>query len=198
MVEWGWTERPGWSIDRLLLQPLQPKLIPDILLNVFLAIAVDNLASGDAGTAKDKGGEKSSEKDLPQENGELVPGVEKEEEDSARSEGAGKWAGPGGANMEEEEEEEEEEGEEDAGGVELLQEVVPKEKVIPIPEGSAFFCLSQTNPLRKGCHTLIHHHVFTNLILVFIILSSVSLAAEDPIRAHSFRNHVSLCLGARS
>ncbi|XP_017722023.1 PREDICTED: voltage-dependent L-type calcium channel subunit alpha-1F-like isoform X1 [Rhinopithecus bieti] len=27
-----------------------------ILLNVFLAIAVDNLASGDAGTAKDKGG----------------------------------------------------------------------------------------------------------------------------------------------
>ena len=51
--------------------------------------------------------------------------------------------------------------------------------------------------LRKACHTLIHHHVFTNLILVFIILSSVSLAAEDPIRAHSFRNHVSLGLGAQ-
>ncbi|KAK2505902.1 hypothetical protein MC885_004645 [Smutsia gigantea] len=44
--------------------------------------------------------------------------------------------------------------------------------------------------LRKACHTLIHHHIFTNLILVFIILSSVSLAAEDPIRAHSFRNHI--------
>lgn len=43
-----------------------------------------------------------------------------------------------------------------------------------------------------GCHTLIHHHIFTNLILVFIILSSCSLAAEDPIRAHSFRNNVSL------
>lgn len=51
--------------------------------------------------------------------------------------------------------------------------------------------------LRKACHTLIHHHVFTNLILVFIILSSVSLAAEDPIRAHSFRNHVSLGLGTQ-
>ncbi|KAH0510777.1 Voltage-dependent L-type calcium channel subunit alpha-1F [Microtus ochrogaster] len=89
--------------------------------------------------------------------------------------------------IEEEEEEEEEGGE---GHVELLQEVVPKEKVVPIPEGSAFFCLSQTNPLRKACHTLIHHHVFTSLILVFIILSSVSLAAEDPIRAHSFRNHI--------
>uniref|UniRef100_A0A8D0V3E8 Voltage-dependent L-type calcium channel subunit alpha n=1 Tax=Sus scrofa TaxID=9823 RepID=A0A8D0V3E8_PIG len=49
---------------------------------------------------------------------------------------------------------------------------------------------SLTTELRKACHTLIHHHVFTNLILVFIILSSVSLAAEDPIRAHSFRNHI--------
>uniref|UniRef100_A0A8C6YL36 Voltage-dependent L-type calcium channel subunit alpha n=1 Tax=Naja naja TaxID=35670 RepID=A0A8C6YL36_NAJNA len=69
-------------------------------------------------------------------------------------------------------------------------EDTPKEKVVPIPEGSAFFCLSQTNPLRVGCHKLIHHHIFTNLILVFIILSSISLAAEDPIRAHSFRNNI--------
>lgn len=45
--------------------------------------------------------------------------------------------------------------------------------------------------IRVACHTLIHHHIFTNLILVFIILSSCSLAAEDPIRAHSFRNNVS-------
>uniref|UniRef100_A0A6Q2Z697 Voltage-dependent L-type calcium channel subunit alpha n=1 Tax=Esox lucius TaxID=8010 RepID=A0A6Q2Z697_ESOLU len=44
--------------------------------------------------------------------------------------------------------------------------------------------------IRRGCHYLIHHHIFCNLILVFIILSSCSLAAEDPIRAHSFRNNV--------
>ncbi|KAI4904506.1 hypothetical protein NFI96_011555, partial [Prochilodus magdalenae] len=43
--------------------------------------------------------------------------------------------------------------------------------------------------IRVGCHTLIHHHIFTNLILLFIILSSISLAAEDPIRAHSARNN---------
>lgn len=42
-----------------------------------------------------------------------------------------------------------------------------------------------------GCHKLINHHVFTNLILVFIMLSSAALAAEDPIRSHSFRNTVS-------
>ncbi|XP_037368962.1 voltage-dependent L-type calcium channel subunit alpha-1F isoform X2 [Talpa occidentalis] len=153
-----------------------------ILLNVFLAIAVDNLASGDTGTGKDKGRQKSTEGKLPRENGVLVAGGENEEEEGAKNEGEG---------MEEREEEVEEEEEEGgAEPTELLQEVVPKEKVVPIPEGSAFFCLSQTNPLRKACHALIHHHVFTNLILVFIILSSMSLAAEDPIRAHSFRNHI--------
>lgn len=46
----------AWAAHRQAASfPLQPELTPDILLNVFLAIAVDNLASGDAGTAKDKG-----------------------------------------------------------------------------------------------------------------------------------------------
>ncbi|XP_077001970.1 voltage-dependent L-type calcium channel subunit alpha-1F isoform X2 [Tamandua tetradactyla] len=161
-----------------------------ILLNVFLAIAVDNLASGDAGSAKDKGREKSTEGNLPRENGALVPGGENEEEEGAKSEEADIEVKEEKFTfcIEEEDEDDEEEG--GMGHVELLQEVVPKEKVVPIPEGSAFFCLSQTNPLRKACHSLIHHHIFTNLILGFIILSSVSLAAEDPIRAHSFRNHI--------
>uniref|UniRef100_A0A3Q3GVH3 Voltage-dependent L-type calcium channel subunit alpha n=1 Tax=Labrus bergylta TaxID=56723 RepID=A0A3Q3GVH3_9LABR len=75
-------------------------------------------------------------------------------------------------------------------GLKMADLAPPKEKVLPIPEGSAFFCLSNTNPIRVFCHYLIHHHIFTNLILVFIILSSCSLAAEDPIRAHSFRNNI--------
>ncbi|XP_018608362.2 calcium channel, voltage-dependent, L type, alpha 1F subunit [Scleropages formosus] len=136
-----------------------------ILLNVFLAIAVDNLAGGDGDDNK-----KEEKKD-----GE---GTESEETK---------------VDMDEyEEEEEPEEGEEGEGRVQInvADFTPPKEKVLPIPEGSAFFCLSKTNPIRVGCHTLIHHHIFTNLILVFIILSSISLAAEDPIRAHSFRNQV--------
>uniref|UniRef100_A0A3B4ATH4 Voltage-dependent L-type calcium channel subunit alpha n=1 Tax=Periophthalmus magnuspinnatus TaxID=409849 RepID=A0A3B4ATH4_9GOBI len=44
--------------------------------------------------------------------------------------------------------------------------------------------------LRVACHSFIHHPYFTNFILVFIILSSISLAAEDPIKSHSFRNIV--------
>ncbi|KAM9250199.1 voltage-dependent L-type calcium channel subunit alpha-1F [Cariama cristata] len=152
-----------------------------ILLNVFLAIAVDNLADGDninsGKEKKDKGGETETG------GGRRDVSVKIEGEPMAE---------------EEEEEEEEEEGDEEAGGegdslggsrLESLEEP-PKSKVVPIPEGSAFFLLGSTNPLRVRCHALIHHHVFTNLILVFIILSSVSLAAEDPVRAHSPRNHI--------
>uniref|UniRef100_A0AAR2JRC6 Voltage-dependent L-type calcium channel subunit alpha n=1 Tax=Pygocentrus nattereri TaxID=42514 RepID=A0AAR2JRC6_PYGNA len=69
-----------------------------------------------------------------------------------------------------------------------LSELSLKEKTPPIPEGSAFFIFSSTNPIRVSCHRLINHQIFTNLILVFIMLSSVSLAAEDPIRSFSTRN----------
>ncbi|XP_059690549.1 voltage-dependent L-type calcium channel subunit alpha-1F [Gavia stellata] len=153
-----------------------------ILLNVFLAIAVDNLADADninsGADKKDKPGEVESGAGSPEVRVK-VEGEQPEEE-------------------EEEEEEGSEEGDEEAGGerdslggarLESLEEP-PKSKVVPIPEGSAFFLLGSTNPLRVRCHALIHHHVFTNLILVFIILSSVSLAAEDPVRAHSPRNHI--------
>ncbi|XP_048873398.1 calcium channel, voltage-dependent, L type, alpha 1F subunit isoform X2 [Brienomyrus brachyistius] len=137
-----------------------------ILLNVFLAIAVDNLAGGDCDDNK------KEDKKVGAENGEVKVEVDEEEEE------------------EEEEPEEGDEGEDRGVQINVADFAPPKEKVLPIPEGSAFFCLSKTNPIRVACHTLIHHHIFTNLILVFIILSSISLAAEDPIRAHSFRNNV--------
>ncbi|RMB90015.1 hypothetical protein DUI87_33572 [Hirundo rustica rustica] len=151
-----------------------------ILLNVFLAIAVDNLADGDninsGGDKKDK----AAEAEAGTGSQDVAVKVEGDQQE------------------EEEEEEEAEEGDEEAGGerdslgrarLESLEET-PKPKVTPIPEGSAFFVLSSTNPLRVKCHALINHHIFTNLILVFIILSSISLAAEDPVRAHSPRNHI--------
>ncbi|KAJ4921317.1 hypothetical protein JOQ06_022681 [Pogonophryne albipinna] len=119
----------------------------DILLNVFLAIAVDNLATG--------GGRKAAEEDDWQENEELraIEGLE--------------------------------------GVAPIKPEFSgPKEKIVPIPDGSSFFIMGKKNCLRVACHNLIHHPYFTNLILVFIILSSISLAAEDPIKSHSFRNIV--------
>lgn len=58
--------------------------------------------------------------------------------------------------------------------------------------GSCVHALAFPRRIRVGCHKLINHHIFTNLILVFIMLSSAALAAEDPIRSHSFRNTVRL------
>ncbi|XP_068999256.1 calcium channel, voltage-dependent, L type, alpha 1D subunit, a isoform X1 [Embiotoca jacksoni] len=135
-----------------------------ILLNVFLAIAVDNLADAES-LNTDEGDKKGDKKDDEKE--------EKEEEEEIDDTAA-----------------EEEDPEVPSGPRPVISDLVKKEKITPIPEGSAFFIFSNTNPFRVFCHKLINHHIFTNLILVFIMLSSVSLAAEDPIRNFSARNIV--------
>ncbi|XP_051789747.1 voltage-dependent L-type calcium channel subunit alpha-1D-like isoform X2 [Erpetoichthys calabaricus] len=151
-----------------------------ILLNVFLAIAVDNLADADNINTNKKGkeGEKAesvTEAKESEVNGDVKVDVDGYEEQEEGSEGA---------------EEDAVSESQSTSNIDKLADFAPKEKVTPIPDGSAFFCLSKTNPIRVACHALINHHIFTNLILVFIILSSISLAAEDPIRAHSSRNQV--------
>ncbi|XP_043976786.1 calcium channel, voltage-dependent, L type, alpha 1D subunit, a isoform X8 [Gambusia affinis] len=134
-----------------------------ILLNVFLAIAVDNLADAES-LNTDEGDKKEDKKDDDKD--------EKEEEEEDNDDNGG----------------DEEDPEVPSGPRPVIADLVKKEKIIPIPEGSAFFIFSNTNPVRVFCHQLINHHIFTNLILVFIMLSSVSLAAEDPIRNFSARN----------
>ncbi|KAM9475486.1 voltage-dependent L-type calcium channel subunit alpha-1D [Clarias gariepinus] len=137
-----------------------------ILLNVFLAIAVDNLA----GNGKKKKEEKTEEEEW--------------EDDEDREDDE---TGNDNDDWEESEELRAIEGLE--GAVPLkVESFQPKEKIIPIPDGSSFFVLGKKNCLRVACHNLIYHPYFTNFILLFIILSSFSLAAEDPIKTHSFRN----------
>lgn len=50
--------------------------------------------------------------------------------------------------------------------------------------------MSVPDRFRMLCHRIVNATWFTNFILLFILLSSISLAAEDPIRAESFRNQV--------
>ncbi|XP_074140566.1 voltage-dependent L-type calcium channel subunit alpha-1D isoform X3 [Sminthopsis crassicaudata] len=173
-----------------------------ILLNVFLAIAVDNLADAESlNTAqKEEAEEKERKKTARKESlenkrndkPEVNPMANSDHKviiDDYRGEDEDKDPYPPCDVPGEEEEEEEDEPEVPAGPrPRRISELNMKEKIIPIPEGSAFFIFSKTNPIRVGCHRLINHHIFTNLILVFIMLSSASLAAEDPIRSHSFRN----------
>uniref|UniRef100_A0A7M4FRM8 Voltage-dependent L-type calcium channel subunit alpha n=1 Tax=Crocodylus porosus TaxID=8502 RepID=A0A7M4FRM8_CROPO len=177
-----------------------------ILLNVFLAIAVDNLADAESlNTAqKEEAEEKERKKNARKESlenkkGDKTEGDQKKSKDSKvtiAEYGEGEDEDkdpypPCDVPVGEEEEEEEEEPEVPAGPrPRRISELNMKEKITPIPEGSAFFIFSSTNPIRVGCHRLINHHIFTNLILVFIMLSSISLAAEDPIRSHSFRNNI--------
>ncbi|CAL8320906.1 unnamed protein product, partial [Boreogadus saida] len=65
-----------------------------------------------------------------------------------------------------------------------------KEEAVPMPEASSFFIFGPQNKFRKLCHRIINATTFTNIILLFILLSSISLAAEDPIDPMSFRNQV--------
>ncbi|XP_071331754.1 voltage-dependent L-type calcium channel subunit alpha-1D [Trachinotus anak] len=168
-----------------------------ILLNVFLAIAVDNLADAESlntvqkeeeeakkrrNSAKDTNTEKKrveitgtndGETQVPaeallEEDKELYPAIDSPVCDDDDNDDLPEV--PSGPRPQ------------------RLSEFSIKEKTPPIPEGSAFFMFSSNNSFRVFCHKLINHQIFTNLILVFIMLSSVSLAAEDPIRNFSARN----------
>uniref|UniRef100_A0A8C9SPC2 Voltage-dependent L-type calcium channel subunit alpha n=1 Tax=Scleropages formosus TaxID=113540 RepID=A0A8C9SPC2_SCLFO len=185
-----------------------------ILLNVFLAIAVDNLAEAESLTSAQK--EKAEEKKRKKMLRANVPDKSEEErallakklaEQRAKAEGM-----PTTAKLKVDEfesnvnevkdpfppadfpgDDEEEEPE-----IPLSPRPRPmadlqlKEKAVPMPEASAFFIFGPQNKLRKLCHRIVNATTFTNFILLFILLSSISLAAEDPIDPKSFRNEVIL------
>ncbi|XP_044066315.1 voltage-dependent L-type calcium channel subunit alpha-1D isoform X1 [Siniperca chuatsi] len=169
-----------------------------ILLNVFLAIAVDNLADAESLNTAQKEEEEARKRKNSAKNAstdkkrvEIIEGKD------------GENTVPAEVLLEEDKEsyptidspvcddDDNNDGlPEVPSGLrsQRLSELSIKEKTPPIPVGSAFFIFSSTNPFRVFCHKLINHQIFTNLILVFIMLSSVSLAAEDPIRNFSARN----------
>ncbi|XP_023575892.1 voltage-dependent P/Q-type calcium channel subunit alpha-1A [Octodon degus] len=78
-------------------------------------------------------------------------------------------------------EEEKKEEEDDAAG-----EDGPK----PMPPYSSMFILSTTNPLRRLCHYILNLRYFEMCILMVIAMSSIALAAEDPVQPNAPRNNV--------
>uniref|UniRef100_A0A8D2LN91 Voltage-dependent N-type calcium channel subunit alpha n=1 Tax=Varanus komodoensis TaxID=61221 RepID=A0A8D2LN91_VARKO len=58
----------------------------------------------------------------------------------------------------------------------------------PILPYSSMFILSPTNPIRRLCHYIVNLRYFEMVILIVIALSSIALAAEDPVQAESPRN----------
>ncbi|XP_063449359.1 voltage-dependent L-type calcium channel subunit alpha-1C isoform X10 [Pan paniscus] len=190
-----------------------------ILLNVFLAIAVDNLADAESLTSAQKEEEEEKERKKlartasPEKKQELVEkpavGESKEEKIELKSITADGESPPATKiNMDDLQPSENEDkspypnpettGEEDEEEPEMpvgprprpLSELHLKEKAVPMPEASAFFIFSSNNRFRLQCHRIVNDTIFTNLILFFILLSSISLAAEDPVQHTSFRNHI--------
>uniref|UniRef100_A0A8I5Y8D5 Voltage-dependent L-type calcium channel subunit alpha n=1 Tax=Rattus norvegicus TaxID=10116 RepID=A0A8I5Y8D5_RAT len=181
-----------------------------ILLNVFLAIAVDNLAEAESLTSaqKAKAEERKRRKmsrGLPDKSEEERSTMTKKLEQKPKGEGI-----PTTAKLKIDEfesnvnevkdpypsadfpgDDEEDEPEIPASPrPRPLAELQLKEKAVPIPEASSFFIFSPTNKIRVLCHRIVNATWFTNFILLFILLSSAALAAEDPIRADSMRNQI--------
>uniref|UniRef100_A0A8C1L9S9 Voltage-dependent L-type calcium channel subunit alpha n=1 Tax=Cyprinus carpio TaxID=7962 RepID=A0A8C1L9S9_CYPCA len=149
-----------------------------ILLNVFLAIAVDNLADAESLTSAQKEEEEEKERKKLI-NIDEYTGEENEEKN------------PYPVNDFPAGEEDDEEPEMPVGPrPRPLSDIQLKEKAVPMPEARAFFIFSPNNKFRVLCHKIVNHNIFTNLILFFILLSSISLAAEDPVNNDSFRNQI--------
>uniref|UniRef100_A0A672VD33 Voltage-dependent L-type calcium channel subunit alpha n=1 Tax=Strigops habroptila TaxID=2489341 RepID=A0A672VD33_STRHB len=189
-----------------------------ILLNVFLAIAVDNLADAESLTSAQKEEEEEKERKKlartasPEKKQEIektaVEEETKEEKIELKSITADGESPPATKinvddyqpNENEEKspyptteapEEDEEEPEMPVGPrPRPMSELHLKEKAVPMPDASAFFIFSPNNRFRVHCHRIVNDNIFTNLILFFILLSSISLAAEDPVRHLSFRNQI--------
>uniref|UniRef100_A0A669CK16 Voltage-dependent P/Q-type calcium channel subunit alpha-1A n=1 Tax=Oreochromis niloticus TaxID=8128 RepID=A0A669CK16_ORENI len=60
----------------------------------------------------------------------------------------------------------------------------------PMPPYSSCFILSTTNPFRKCCHYILTLKYFEFTILTVIAMSSIALAAEDPVNPKSPQNDV--------
>ncbi|XP_066510019.1 voltage-dependent N-type calcium channel subunit alpha-1B-like [Hoplias malabaricus] len=60
----------------------------------------------------------------------------------------------------------------------------------PILPYSSMFIFSQSNPVRRLCHYIVSLRYFEMCILVVIAMSSIALAAEDPVQANAPRNDV--------
>ncbi|XP_012872760.1 PREDICTED: voltage-dependent L-type calcium channel subunit alpha-1S [Dipodomys ordii] len=181
-----------------------------ILLNVFLAIAVDNLAEAESLTSAQKAKaeerkRRKMSKGLPDKTEEEKASTAKKLEQKPKGEGI-----PTTAKLKIDEFESNVneikdpypsadfpgDDEEDEPEIPVsprprpLAELQLKEKAVPIPEASSFFIFSPTNKIRVLCHRIVNATWFTNFILLFILLSSAALAAEDPIRAESVRNQI--------
>ncbi|XP_049283408.1 voltage-dependent calcium channel type A subunit alpha-1 isoform X13 [Anopheles funestus] len=154
------------------------------LLNVFLAIAVDNLANAQELTAAEEEQlEENKEKQQMELDKEMEalqmqtdgspPRVEVSSPSPTRGNGSS-----GSTKGKKKDEDKEEDDDDIPDG--------PK----PMLPYSSMFVLSPTNPIRCAAHWVVNLRYFDFFIMVVISLSSIALAAEDPVEEDSPRNKI--------
>jgi len=134
------------------------------LLNVFLAIACDSL---------DQAAELTAAEEAEKERQEQEQEAARIAEQAALGAMDPSMAGAAAAAAAEDEDEE------------ALPEEEENRPILPY---SSFFILSSTNPVRIGLHWFVTRPFFDGFIMFVILLSSVALALEDPVKEDSERN----------
>ncbi|XP_055637968.1 voltage-dependent calcium channel type A subunit alpha-1-like isoform X5 [Toxorhynchites rutilus septentrionalis] len=150
------------------------------LLNVFLAIAVDNLANAQELTAAE---EEQLEENKEKQQMELDKEMEALHIQTDGSPPRVEVSSPSPTRGN--------------GGKVKKKEENDKEEDDDIPDGpkpmlpySSMFVLSPTNPIRCAAHWVVNLRYFDFFIMVVISLSSIALAAEDPVEEDSPRNRI--------
>ncbi|KAK4881175.1 hypothetical protein RN001_004494 [Aquatica leii] len=143
------------------------------LLNVFLAIAVDNLANAQELTA--------AEEEQAEENKEKQALELEKEMEALKMEGSPtprlEVCPPSPTSRRKKKDEKPPPDEE--------EEIVGPKPMLPY---SSMFVLSPTNIIRRGAHWVVNLRYFDFFIMIVICLSSIALACEDPIVENSPRN----------
>lgn len=156
------------------------------LLNVFLAIAVDNLSSANDLTAAEEEDEKQCEQRLKiqREHEFQITNVQDMSVINLELGGGSSPAPANNNNTEEQTEDNQEESEnaDDEGGFEQR----PKD-MLPY---SSMFIFGPTNPFRRLCHFVVNLRYFDLFIMIVIGASSIALAAEDPVKEDSKINQI--------
>ncbi|KER19173.1 hypothetical protein T265_15629, partial [Opisthorchis viverrini] len=194
-----------------------------ILLNVFLAIAVDNLNDDDDEDEEGNGADAKKEPEKPADE------AKQEEETNSNDKGladgvvvftgkvilfpvqldlvvhwlsfyfSAKAEEPSADDANKTYEEmfpetdiygDEGEGADDNGENQDDQKNFSAQDSRTMPPHSAFFIFSDTNKFRIFCHNVVCLSHFGNIVLVCILVSSILLAAEDPLNSQSYRNKI--------
>ncbi|CAH0559083.1 unnamed protein product [Brassicogethes aeneus] len=142
------------------------------LLNVFLAIAVDNLANAQELTA--------AEEEQAEENKEKQAMELEKEMETLTMEGSNPGIDVMSSSPVRRKKKDDKPPDEE-------EEIVGPKPMLPY---TSMFILSSTNPIRRGAHWVVNLRYFDFFIMVVICLSSMALAAEDPVVEKSFRNNI--------